>query len=44
MSALRIRLGENGKKRVRELYDWDKNVDTMEALYKSILMSKENKL
>lgn len=41
---LRIRLGENGKKRVRELYDWDKNVDTMEALYKSILMSKENKL
>lgn len=40
---LRIRLGENGKKRVLELYDWDKNVDTMEMLYKSILVSKENK-
>ena len=30
--------GENGVKRVRELYDWNKNVDTMENIYKQINM------
>lgn len=38
---LRERLGENGRKRVEELYDWDKNVDAMEALYKLMLKSEE---
>lgn len=30
-------LGENGRKRVELLYDWEKNVDTMENLYKQLI-------
>lgn len=34
---LRIKMGRNGRKRVVELYDWNKNVDTMLELYKKCL-------
>lgn len=34
--ALRITLAENGEKRVRELYDWDKNVEGMMLIYQEI--------
>lgn len=33
---LRQKYGESGRKRAEELYDWNKNVDTMEALYKKV--------
>lgn len=32
--SLREKFGKNGRKRVKELYDFSKNVDTMEELYK----------
>lgn len=32
-TELRKKLGASGRKRVEELYDFEKNVDTMEALY-----------
>lgn len=31
------KLGENGRKRVLNLYDWNRNVETMEELYKSVV-------
>lgn len=34
---LRIKMGENGRKRVQELYDWEQNVDIMEKIYYNIL-------
>ncbi|MDM8125957.1 glycosyltransferase family 4 protein [Mediterraneibacter glycyrrhizinilyticus] len=37
---LRIKMGENGRKRVQELYDWEQNVDIMEKLYFDILVDK----
>lgn len=39
-SDLRDRLGKNGVERVRKLYDWDKNVDTMINIYNRITESK----
>lgn len=30
-------LAENGEKRVRELYDWDKNVEEMMSIYQEIV-------
>lgn len=32
----RLEMGKNGRNRVIELYDWNRNVDTMLELYKSI--------
>ena len=32
-TALRKEYGEKGRKRVKELYDWDENVSKMEILY-----------
>lgn len=40
---LRIKLGENGRKKTERLYDWDKNVDKMQALYQSLLNVKNKK-
>lgn len=37
---LRRTLAENGRERVRALYDWNKNVEEMIAVYESISMSK----
>lgn len=34
----RKELGKSGRKRVKELYNWDDNVTTMEKLYKKMLM------
>ena len=34
--AYRINLGKNGRKRVEENYDWDKNVNTMLKLYEKM--------
>ncbi len=34
---LRIKMGKNGRKRVEELYDWDKNVDSMLEVYEACL-------
>ena len=33
--------GKAGRKRVEELYDWEKNVDTMEKLYEEVRVKKE---
>ena len=35
--TLRLILAENGEKRVRELYDWDKNVEEMMSIYQEIV-------
>ena len=35
--ALRTILAQNGEKRVRELYDWDKNVEDMIEIYQEIV-------
>lgn len=35
---LRREYGDNGRKRVENLYDWEKNVDIMEALYRKMHM------
>ena len=35
--ALRKSLGEAGRKRVLDLYDWNRNVDTMLELYRSVI-------
>lgn len=35
--ALREELGKNGRKRVEAYYDWNKNVDKMEEIYKSMI-------
>ena len=34
-------MGKAGRKRVEELYDWEKNVDTMEKLYEEVRVKKE---
>ena len=34
-------MGKAGRKRVEELYDWEKNVDTMEKLYDEVRVKKE---
>lgn len=34
---LRIQMGNNGRKRVEQYYNWDNNVDQMVAVYKRIL-------
>lgn len=39
--ALRITLAENGEKRVRELYDWDKNVEGMMLIYQEITKEQD---
>lgn len=36
----REKLGINGRKRVKELYDWEKNVDNMENIYREMLNNK----
>lgn len=36
---LREKMGNAGRKRVKELYDWSKNVDTMERYYTNLLSS-----
>lgn len=35
--AKRKSMGENGRKKVKELYDWDKNVDKMENIYQDMI-------
>ena len=35
--TLRVTLAQNGEKRVRELYDWDKNVEDMIEIYQEIM-------
>ena len=35
--TLRVTLAQNGEKRVRELYDWDKNVENMIEIYQEIM-------
>ena len=35
--TLRVTLAQNGEKRVRELYDWDKNVEDMIEIYQEIV-------
>lgn len=35
---LRIKMGTQGRNRVMELYDWDKNVDTMVSVYEKCLL------
>lgn len=41
-TSLRKEYGEKGRKRVKELYDWDENVSKMEILYdKYIVQNKE---
>ncbi len=40
---LRRRLGEAGRKRVLERYDFSKNVETMEQAYRSVIQSYEEK-
>jgi len=32
--VLREKMGENGRKRVLKFYDWEKNVDYMESIYR----------
>lgn len=39
--SLRIEMGENGRKRVLDLYDWKKNVDYMECIYRDFLKVKD---
>jgi glycosyltransferase involved in cell wall biosynthesis len=34
---LRIKMGQNGRKRVEELYDWNKNVNKMLSVYQEIM-------
>ena len=29
-------MGEKGRKRVKDLYDWDRNVETMIGIYKTV--------
>lgn len=36
----RKHMGKMGRKRVEELYDWEKNVDTMEKLYEEVRVKK----
>jgi glycosyltransferase involved in cell wall biosynthesis len=38
--SLQETYGKNGRKRVKELYDWNKNVDTMMAIYSDVLKLK----
>ena len=35
--TLRFTLAQNGEKRVRELYDWDKNVEDLIEIYQEIM-------
>ena len=37
---LRIQIGESGRRRVVEMYNWEQNVDIMEKLYFDILVDK----
>jgi len=41
-AELRKELGNNGRNRVIENYDWEKNVDDMEELYVSLVQLKNN--
>lgn len=41
-SETRKIMGKNGRKRVLEHYDWNKNVETMEKIYDDILVKKNN--
>jgi glycosyltransferase involved in cell wall biosynthesis len=41
-NTLRDKMGKKGRKRVKKLYDWEDNVDTMLKVYNKIL-NKENK-
>ena len=36
-------MGKAGRKRVEELYDWEKNVDTMEKLYEEVRVKKSER-
>lgn len=40
--TLRQNYGENGRRRAVELYDWNKNVDTMEAVYETMKKAVED--
>lgn len=40
---LREQFGKEGRKRVEKLYEWEKNVDTMEKLYKQLRELKKEK-
>ncbi len=42
-SETRKIIGKNGRKRVIENYDWNKNVETMESVYEKILKDNERK-
>jgi glycosyltransferase involved in cell wall biosynthesis len=41
--SLRIRLGENGKQKVRKFYDWNKCVDSQIENYQQILSNRQTK-
>lgn len=39
--SLRHKMGQSGRKRVLDLYDWDDNVTTMENLFKKVVAENE---